>query len=66
MSQRTICVVTATRAEYGLLRPVIRRLADDAGLRLQLAVTGAHLCARLGSCPSRRGCRSFWRRTASR
>ena len=49
MSQRTICVVTATRAEYGLLRPVIRRLADDAGLRLQLAVTGAHLCARLGS-----------------
>ena len=49
MSQRTICVVTATRAEYGLLRPVIRRLAADAGLRLQLAVTGAHLCARLGS-----------------
>ena len=49
MLQRTICVVTATRAEYGLLRPVIRRLAADAGLRLQLAVTGAHLCARLGS-----------------
>lgn len=49
MPQRTICVVTATRAEYGLLRPVIRKLAADAGLRLQLAVTGAHLCARLGS-----------------
>lgn len=49
MSQRTICVVTATRAEYGLLRPVIRKIAADAELRLQLAVTGAHLCARLGS-----------------
>ena len=49
MSQRTICVVTATRAEYGLLRSVIRKIAADAGLRLQLAVTGAHLCARLGS-----------------
>ena len=49
MSQRTICVVTATRAEYGLLRPVIRKIAADAELRLQLAVTGAHLCARRGA-----------------
>ncbi len=45
---RTICVVTATRAEYGLLRPVIRKLAVHEALRLQLAVTGAHLSARLG------------------
>ena len=29
MSQRTICVVTATRAEYGLLRSVIRKLAAE-------------------------------------
>lgn len=45
---RTICVVTATRAEYGLLRPVVQKLAADDGLRLQLVATGAHLCPWLG------------------
>lgn len=45
---RTICVVTATRAEYGLLRPVVQKLAADDGLRLQLVVAGAHLCPWLG------------------
>lgn len=45
---RTICVVTATRAEYGLLRPVVQKLVADDGLRLQLVVTGAHLCPWLG------------------
>lgn len=45
---RTICVVTATRAEYGLLRPVLKKLAAAPELRLQLVVTGAHLSPRLG------------------
>ena len=44
----TICVVTATRAEYGLLRPVLRKLAADDSLQLRLVVTGAHLCPWLG------------------
>ena len=45
---RTITVVTATRAEYGLLRPVVQKIAASDGLDLQLVVTGAHLCPRLG------------------
>lgn len=45
---RSICVVTATRAEYGLLRPVVQKLAASADLHLRLVVTGAHLCPRLG------------------
>ena len=45
---RSICVVTATRAEYGLLRPVVQKLAASADLQLRLVVTGAHLCPRLG------------------
>lgn len=45
---RSICVVTATRAEYGLLRPVVQKLAVSADLQLRLVVTGAHLCPRLG------------------
>ena len=46
---RTICAVTATRAEYGLLRPVLQKLAASDTLALQLVATGAHLCARLGA-----------------
>jgi len=34
-----ISVVTSTRAEFGLLRPLLKLLGDD----LQLVVTGAHL-----------------------
>ena len=47
-TMRTITVVTATRAEYGLLRPVVQKIAASDVLDLQLVVTGAHLCPRLG------------------
>lgn len=40
---RTIAVFTATRAEYGLLRPVLLRLREAAGCRLRLLVSGTHL-----------------------
>ena len=36
MPNPTITVVTATRAEYGLLRPVIQKLAASRALTLQL------------------------------
>ena len=49
MPNPTITVVTATRAEYGLLRPVVQKLAASRALTLQLVVTGAHLCPRLGA-----------------
>lgn len=37
-----ICIVTATRAEYGLLKPVISGLLEK-GHDVRIAVTGAHL-----------------------
>ena len=40
---KKVCVVTATRAEYGLLKPVIQGLCDEPELELCLLVTGAHL-----------------------
>ena len=40
---RTVAVLTGTRAEYGLLRWLIRDLAADARGELALIVTGAHL-----------------------
>lgn len=38
-----ICVATGTRAEYGLLKPLITALDSDSQFDLQLLVTGAHL-----------------------
>lgn len=40
---RRVLAVTGTRAEYGAMRPVFRRLAASAHLRLELIVTGMHL-----------------------
>ncbi|WP_343517845.1 UDP-N-acetylglucosamine 2-epimerase [Sphingomonas sp.] len=48
MSARRICVVTGTRAEYGLMRGLIAGLRDDDAFELQLAVTGMHLSPEFG------------------
>ncbi|ACA45790.1 UDP-N-acetylglucosamine 2-epimerase (hydrolyzing) [Clostridium botulinum] len=40
---RKVCVVTGTRAEYGLLRNILVKIKDSNNLRLHLVVTGAHL-----------------------
>jgi UDP-N-acetylglucosamine 2-epimerase (non-hydrolysing)/GDP/UDP-N,N'-diacetylbacillosamine 2-epimerase (hydrolysing) len=45
---RTVCVVTGTRAEYGLLRAVMRRVADSPALALRVVATGMHLSAEFG------------------
>ncbi|HNW33314.1 MAG TPA: UDP-N-acetylglucosamine 2-epimerase, partial [Candidatus Ozemobacteraceae bacterium] len=47
--RRSICVITGSRAEYGLLSPVMRRIAASQTLELQLIVTGAHLSATHGN-----------------
>ncbi|WP_313070582.1 UDP-N-acetylglucosamine 2-epimerase [Lacrimispora sp.] len=44
-----LCVVTGSRAEYGLLLPVIRRVMADPDFKLLLVVTGAHMDYRLGA-----------------
>lgn len=44
MSQkRTIAVVTGSRAEFGLLRPVMHAIAAHQSLELRVIVTGTHL-----------------------
>lgn len=43
-----VCVVTAARSEYGLLRWVIDELMRDEQCCLQLVVTGSHLVAAHG------------------
>ena len=46
--KKTICVVTATRAEYGLLKPLIFKLKEDKDIDLKVAVTGMHLSPEFG------------------
>lgn len=43
-----ICIVTAARSEYGLLKWIIDGVHNDPELDLQLVVTGAHLSAEYG------------------
>lgn len=45
---RKICVITGTRAEYGLLRWVMQGIQDDSELILQIIATGMHLSPEFG------------------
>lgn len=45
---KKICVITGTRAEYGLLRWVMHGIQDSPKLKLQLVVTGLHLSPEFG------------------
>lgn len=45
---KKICVVTGTRAEYGLLKNLLKKLNNHSDFDLQLVVTGSHLSTELG------------------
>lgn len=48
MSERQIAYVTTTRADYGLMTPVLRAVEDSRQLDLQLFCTGMHLLENRG------------------
>lgn len=48
MSMRTIGVVTGSRADYGIYRPVLNEMRSRSGLEVRLYVTGSHLSAKHG------------------
>lgn len=45
---KNIAVLTATRAEYGLLSPIIKGLMNSDGFHVKVVVTGAHLSPEFG------------------
>lgn len=45
---KKICIVTATRAEYGLLKPLMHKLQESDEFELQIVATGAHLSPEFG------------------
>ena len=52
MVRHTVCVVTGSRAEFGLLRPLIEKLANHDAIDLRLVVTGSHLSSSFGGTQS--------------
>ncbi len=48
MSKRKITVTTGTRADYGLLRPILNSISSNKNLDLFLIVTGMHLSKKYG------------------
>ena len=49
VNKRKICVVTGTRAEYGLLYWTMKRIQDVPNLELQIIATGMHLSPEFGN-----------------
>lgn len=45
---RKICVITGSRAEYGLLSGLMKRIKDTVGLQLQVIATNMHLSPEFG------------------
>ena len=43
-----ICVFTGSRAEYGLLSPLIKKIKNEEEFQLQLLVSGMHLSPEFG------------------
>ena len=46
---KTICVITSSRADYGLLKLVIKEIVHDSHLTLKLVATGMHLSPKYGN-----------------
>ncbi|NCC01717.1 MAG: UDP-N-acetylglucosamine 2-epimerase (hydrolyzing) [Clostridia bacterium] len=45
---KNICILTATRAEYGLLKPIIKKIMKVEDFDVQVVATGAHLSPEFG------------------
>jgi len=48
MNKRKVCVVTGTRAEYGLFYPILKKIQESSKLQLQLVASSAHISSEFG------------------
>lgn len=48
VNMKRVAVVTSTRAEYGILKPLLERLFADEEIKTDLIVTGTHLLEEYG------------------
>jgi UDP-N-acetylglucosamine 2-epimerase len=45
---RKVCIISGTRAEYGLLYWLMKEIQEDPDLELQIIATGMHLSPEFG------------------
>jgi len=48
MKTKKICIFTGTRAEYGLLKPLMEKIREESQFILQIVVSGMHLSPEFG------------------
>ena len=48
MKKMKICIITGTRADYGLLRWLMKSVREDSKFELQIIATGMHLSSEFG------------------
>ena len=48
MAKKKVCVITGSRADYGLLKPLSWRLKEDPEIDFSLLITGSHLLEEFG------------------
>ena len=46
--KRKICIITGTRAEYGLMSNLMLKIKNDPNLELSIIATGSHLSHEFG------------------
>ncbi len=47
--KKKVCIFTGTRAEYGLLNPLMKAFKNEKSMELQIIVSGMHLSPEFGS-----------------
>ena len=48
MIKKKLCIITGSRAEYDLLKPIIKKISKDKFFKLSVIVTGSHLSKKFG------------------
>ena len=46
--KKKLCVITGSRAEYDLLKPIIKKINSEKSFILSVIVTGSHLLKKFG------------------
>ena len=47
-NKKVFCVITSSRAEFGIMRNLLKELKKDSSIKLKLVVTGSHLSNKHG------------------
>ena len=46
--KKKVCIITGSRAEYDLLKPIIQKISKEKNFNLTVIATGSHLLKKFG------------------